>query len=76
MEQWFQNEDIRKDYEDCVGYTEAGRNELLSTLEGKPLSEFKRYVENRDTVAELWEEVLFKEGVALGIYLGSLSGRC
>ena len=77
FEQWFHDEDIRKDYEDCMEYAEAGRKELLSTLEGRPpLSEFRRYVENQETVSNLWGEVLFKEGLSLGIYLGSLSSRC
>lgn len=75
LNQWFHDEDMAKDYQDSVQYAEEQRRELLSTLNGNDLRIFQKYVGNQDMAHDLEQHLLFREGLALGIYLGSLAGR-
>lgn len=76
LNQWFHDEDMAQDYQHSVQGAEIDEKKLLETLEGKTLQIFKNYQDNRDMMFDLEHQLLFREALALGIYLGSLAGRC
>ena len=76
LNQWFHDEDMAKDYQDSADFAQQQREALLSALNGSDLQTFERYVANQDMAHDLEQRLLFSEGLALGIYLGSLSARC
>ena len=76
LNQWFHDEDMAQDYRDNVRYAGKDEQELLNVLEGETLETFKRYQDHRDSMFDHEYQLLFREALALGIYLGSLSGRC
>ncbi len=58
---------------ECNRLTEQQREALLGRLTGEERRLFERYMENRDTAAELEGELYFGRGLAAGLQLGSLA---
>ncbi len=76
LNQWFHDEDMAQDYHDSVRCADIDEQKLLNVLEGETLNIFKRYLDHRASMFDHEYQLLFREGLALGIYLGSLGGRC
>ncbi len=69
---WLHDEDIVAEYESNGQFMGMAEATLLKTLSSEDLDVFDRYIENRNMREELQNEMIFAQGVAIGVYLGTL----
>lgn len=76
LARWLRDEELIRDYRDAVRYTEADRDQLMEALTGPERALFRRYVEGQLDRSEAECRMLFSQGFAIGLRLGSLCARC
>lgn len=75
LTRWLPDEDIRRDFLDSAKYTEEQGAALRQRLSGDELALFERFRDNQDMMNELYSHMIFSQGLAMGIQLGTLAGH-
>lgn len=70
LTRWLRDEDVAKDYTACLRYGEEQEKELSQALDGELHQLFERYVENVDERHMLERQMMFCQGLAVGLQLG------
>lgn len=69
---WLREDGTLREYRMSAHMAEKNREALEAKLKEPEAELFQRYVEGRDVQELFWEQALFREGLSLGLYLGSL----
>ena len=70
LTRWLHDQDIVRDYQSSVTYSQRQEKELRDGLTEGWLELFERYVENMDLRQDLEGLMLFCQGLSMGIQLG------
>ena len=70
LTRWLHDIDIVKDYLQCLGHSAHQQEQLKSTLTGEELDLFLKFGENLDAVQDYEQQMLFCQGLSIGLELG------
>lgn len=69
---WLVNEDIAEEYRDAKTYAREQRAALSARLGAEELALYRKFLDNADEAHQLECEMLFCQGVAIGLRLGAM----
>ena len=70
---WFFNQDIADTYRQALQYTVKQKDTLLNLLSPEDNCRFQKYLTNAEEVHSLETEMLFYQGLAMGLQLGAFT---
>lgn len=76
LARWLKDEELIRDYRETVRFTEQEQEQLLGVLTGKDRELFQHYVDIQSDQTEAERRMLFSQGFAIGLRLGSLCAWC
>ena len=69
---WLHNEDIVETYSQAKTYALEQQSKLFSCLTSETLTLYQKFLTNSDEAHQLECEMLFYQGLAMGLQLGTL----
>lgn len=69
---WLVNEDIAEEYRDAKAYAREQRAALSARLGAEDLALYRKFLNNADEAHQLECEMLFCQGLAVGLRLGAM----
>ena len=69
---WFFNQDIADTYHQALQHTFEQKDALLDQLSQEDKPRFQTYLDNAEESRSLESEMLFYQGLAMGLQLGSM----
>jgi len=73
LTRWLPNEDISESYRSAATYADEQRAELCARLGAGDLELFRKFLDNADEAHEMEGEMLFCQGLSIGLRLGTLT---
>lgn len=73
LSRWLFNDDLAETYRDAAAYAHEQQRQLLNTLAPGDLECYRKFLANSDESHGLECEILFREGLSIGLRLGALS---
>ena len=70
LTRWLRDEDIVQDYLQCARLSARQREQLQTCLGKDGLDLFSKFCENWETMRDYEQEMLFCQGLAMGLELG------
>ena len=73
LARWLFNDDIAETYREATAYAHKQQLQLLDSLAPGDLERYRKFLENSDEAHELDGEILFCQGLSIGLRLGALA---
>ena len=70
LTRWLHDEDIVKDYQECLEYSTRQEKQLMEALDDPARSQFDIYTDNVRGVRDYERMMFFCQGLAMGLELG------
>lgn len=69
-DRWLHDEDIVKDYQECLEYSTRQEKQLMEALDDPARKQFEIYIGNVQGVRDYERVMFFCQGLAMGLELG------